>query len=254
MKGEGRFRKVLNVVVGTYNILHGLNYPLRLATGECMIDLKLVADTVRGTKMEICGLNEVRNQENVEGLCNQAKEIAEQLGYYYVFSKAINYRGGAYGNALISKYPIKSVEHIPIAVPTEQRDPEKRYENRVLLCAELLIGEKTLSVLVTHFGLRTDERELAVKAIRDYAASCPHPLVLMGDFNINSESPQYSALCEFLSDTADKMQGCNFTFPNPTPNRKIDFVFVNDRVKTIAASVPEVFGSDHRPIVATVDI
>ena len=93
----------MGVSVGTYNILHGLNYPKWL-NGTEEIDLTLVSDAIREMKLDICGLNEVRNQEEVPGLCNQAKVIAENLGYHYVFGKAINYRGGEYGNALVTRH------------------------------------------------------------------------------------------------------------------------------------------------------
>ena len=46
---------------------------------------------------------------------NTLKILAEKAGYeYYYFCKAIDYQGGEYGTAIMSKYPIKSFEVIPL--------------------------------------------------------------------------------------------------------------------------------------------
>ena len=89
----------MSIRVGTFNILHGLDYPTYLETKEANIELSNVSVAISDLGLDVCGLNEVRNQENIEGLCNQARVIAENIGYNYVFGKAINWRGGEIGRA-----------------------------------------------------------------------------------------------------------------------------------------------------------
>ena len=239
----------MTLLIGSYNILHGRDYPYYLQTKEERIDLAQTASAIRDLKLDICGLNEVRNQENVAGLCHQAKEIARELGYYYAFGKAINHRGGEYGNALVSRYPILSTKVIPIVVPAEERIEGQAYEDRALLCAEILVDGQKITVLVSHFGLNADEMEKAVAVVRDVAAGCDTPLMLMGDLNFKPDSPFYDALCGIFRDTAAIGEDPFHTFPSQKPDRKIDYVFISDAWETVDAYVPNVQYSDHRPYV-----
>ena len=151
--------------IGTYNILHGADFPRKLKTGEDVVDLALCAESIRQMSPDICGLNEVRNQENVMGLCHQARALAEKLGMYYAYAPAIDHAGGIYGNALLSRFPIIAMMAHPLQVPQSERVAGRRYENRVILEARLDLGGRELGVFVTHFGLHEDEIQLAAKTI-----------------------------------------------------------------------------------------
>lgn len=243
----------MNVTVGTYNILHGCDYPHLLKTGEQIINLSSVSDAVRRMKLDICGLNEVRNMEKIGG-DNQARVIAENLGYNYFFAKAIDYRGGEYGNALITKYPIVSAKVIPMKIPNSERIEGQSYEDRALLCADLLVDGKTLTVFVTHFGLGEDEQELAIKTIKEYTEQYDSAAVLMGDFNFPPSAKQYDELEELVRDTASFADGNTNTFPSDNPKQKIDYIFTNNYVETLSAEVPNELHSDHLPYVVKLNI
>ena len=240
--------------LGTFNILHGRDYMYYLNTGEEVINLSKISEAICEMKLDICGLNEVRNQENLEGLCNQAKVIAENLGYYYVFGKAINNRGGEYGNALISKYPIEDVQFIPISVPRELRVGKNYYEDRVIIAAKISIDGRIITILVTHFGLNDDEKEEAIKAIKEYESKCTDPIVCMGDFNIRPDSDHYAELKDVFNDTAEFLIGNSKTYPCPCPKYKIDYIFCNDKCDVTRAFVPEFNISDHRPYVTDIEL
>lgn len=236
--------------VGTYNILHGANYPKKRETGVEEIDLSLAANAIRSLDLDFCGLNEVRNQENVEGLCNQARVIAEQLGYHYVFARAIDYMGGEYGNAFVSRYPILSCQLVPLVFPKEERIKGKYYEDRVLLVAEIKIENTVVKVIATHFGLSEGEQQLAIDTIQPLVKDCRTPLFVMGDFNLMPDTTLCESLCGLLTDTAIKGEGSLLSFSSFDPHMKIDYIFTNDLVETSRAFVPEINTSDHRPYVA----
>lgn len=235
-----------NIKIGTFNIQHGRFYEHYLRTGEEQIRLDGVADVIRSFGVEICGLNEVRNQEGCEGLCNQARVIADALGYHFFFAPAIEHRGGTYGNAIVSKYPIVSAHAIPIPSPRENRVGDRHYEDRVLLVAEVLCGERTVTFLICHFGLNIEERESAVRGIREELALIRTPVVLMGDFNLTPTNEYYARLAELLRDTAEP-KGEPLTFPSDAPRSKIDYVFVSDSIGVGNVTVPALTQSDHRP-------
>ena len=244
----------MSISVGTFNILHGRDYLTYLKTREETINLTLYSDAIRRMGLEICGLNEVRNQENVEGLCNQARVIGEALGYNWIFARAIDNRGGHYGNALVTKYPILSHKCIPMAVPAEERAAGVPYEDRVLLSADLQVGDQVLTVLVTHFGLHADEMACNVAAVRAEAALHQNPVILMGDLNFTPEAPFYGELCEFLQDSSPMVKGSNNTFPSVDPDRKIDYLFTNGLCRVTSAAVSDEVVSDHRPFFCTVEL
>lgn len=245
----------MNVSVGTFNIQHGLDYLHLQETGEHLINLKRVSDAIKQMNVDICGLNEVRNHEMLEGKVNQARVIAENLGYHFVFVKAIDHHGGEYGNALVSKYPILSCKGIPMKTVPEKRLPGNRYyEDRVLLCAEVLVEHQVLNVFVSHFGLNKDEFEVAVSTVCDNVKYCMQPTILMGDFNFIPDSPYYAAIQEMLYDTSDLINENKNTYSSINPTRRIDYIFVNDQVKTISAQVLDIIVSDHRPYRVTIDI
>lgn len=243
----------MRATVGTFNILHGRNYQQYLKTREECIDLSLYSDAIRRMELDICGLNEVRNQENVEGLCNQARVIGEALGYNWLFARAIDNRGGYYGNALVTKYPILSHKVIPMVMPTEARPEGLRHvEDRVLLSADLQVEDTVVTVLIAHFGLNDCEMALDVELVRREASMHQNPVIFMGDLNFTPNAPHYRDLCGFMEDSSSKVEGENLTFPSIEPNQKIDYLFTNLHCKVERAWVPEEIVSDHRPFVATV--
>ena len=249
----------MKISVGTYNILSGVDYMHRVETKEWRLVPERFADAIKEMGLDICSLNEVRDiPGDSEHKWNQSgKAIAEQLGYTYVFGKAIEVPGGGYGNALITRYPVSNVRTVPMRIAPENRDPNgvaRWYEDRVLLIADVDVEGKTVTVIVTHFGLNDDEHALAVKLVREEVARINNPIIFMGDLNITDESKHYAALCEFLTDSVSVAEGCVNTFPADAPNRRIDFLFTKGDIKVIDAHVPDVVVSDHRPFVATVEL
>lgn len=240
--------------VATYNILHGADFPHKRATGEDIVDLTLAERTLRAISPDICGLNEVRNQERVAGLCNQARELAERLGYHYVFARAIDHRGGEYGNALLSRFSISSSTLHPIVVPESERVCGGRYENRVVLKAQLDVAGRELAVIVTHFGLRRDEIDLAARTVVSLARGCSAPLIVMGDFNVTPDDAAISLLKTALSDTAEGIDGDFYTFPSYSPEKKIDYIMTAGGVVTRSLAVVDSLTSDHKPLFAEIEI
>lgn len=41
--------------------------------------------------------------------------------------------------------------------------------------------------------------------------------------------------------------------PSASPEKKIDYIFVNDRLRVLDCRVPNVMHSDHRPIIADLE-
>lgn len=235
----------MQIKIMSYNIQHCLNFKTR------KIDYDLMADTIKKCGADIIGLQEVRNKGKSKDYKEQAKIIAEKLGFYYYFAEAIRFNGkNPYGNALISRYPITSAETILIPEPKIKKY-NGYYETRCLLKATIDVGSE-LNVLVCHFGLNPDEQENAVSAIVPNIST--ERLVLMGDFNVQPDNPILEPITQKLYDTADKFTSPKLSFPSDVPTVKIDYIFVSKDLVVNGADIPEIISSDHRPHIATVEI
>lgn len=235
----------MKVKLMSYNTQHCLNYVTR------KIDFDIMADTILKCGADIVGLQEMRNESEHPEYENQAKILADKLGFYYYFAEAIKFSGvNPYGNALISRYPIKEAEAILIPDP-DPKTGDKYYETRCLLKAKIDVGEG-LCVCVSHFGLNDDEQQNAVETV--IANLEDKACVLMGDFNVKPENEVLKPIREKLYDTAEMFEGEKFSFPSDKPDRKIDYIFTSHDVKVYNADIPQIFSSDHCPHLATIEI
>ena len=239
----------MKIKIGTYNIQHCLDHLHFLRDGAQIISTKPVADVIRKLGLDVCGLNEVYNQEMLEGEnhCNQAKEIAAELGYYYHFAKAIDYRGYEYGNALVSRFPIVSARSVPLVLPEKER-LKPRYENRVILIAELDVNGAILTVIVSHFGLSEEEKEFATRTLLSELRNIETPIIFMGDLNLTPETAQICRIREALFDTSLLSDPNQYTFSSSDPHIKIDYIFVNEQITPLSSGVSSLIYSDHLPV------
>ena len=228
----------------SYNTQHCLNY----VTQE--IDYDIIADTIKKCEADIIGLQEIRDKNYNRSYDAQAKILAKKLGYDHYFAEAINFDGKyAYGNAILSRYPIAYAETIRIPDPVI-RKYTGHYETRCLLKAEIDAGTE-LNVLVSHFGLNPDEQENAVETVLSHLPE--NRTVLMGDFNMRPENPILNPIRQRLFDTAQLFPAPKLSFPSDAPTMKLDYIFVSDDIRVHSADIPPIVSSDHRPHTATIE-
>lgn len=235
----------MKLTVMSYNTQHCLNYRTR------KIDFDMVAGTIQKYGADIVGLQEIRNESAAEDYEDQARILAEKLGYHYYFAEAIRFQGvNPYGNALLSRYPIIAAETILIPDP----NPPKfngYYETRCFIKATVQVGGG-LRLLVSHFGLNPDEQENAVRAIVPHIA--PKRCVLMGDFNVVPEDPVLLPIRQRLYDTAESFAAPRLSYPSDVPEVKIDYIFTSRDLPVTYADIPEIISSDHRPHIASIEL
>ncbi len=137
-------------------------------------DLSRIGAVIRAMNPDLIGLQEVDNRVAAEG--DDLARLQEMTGLTVVAGPTMLRGTGDYGNALLTRLPVLSVERHDLSVG--KREP------RGLLVAHLDWRGEELQVAVTHLGLRTGERRFQVRRLiacltQDNGA----PLVLMGDFN-----------------------------------------------------------------------
>lgn len=243
-----KYMGIQNFKVMTFNIQHCLDYV------NDNIDIDLFVNTIKNINPDICGLNEVRGEGPIEGYTDQTNALGDGLGYNRYFAKAIDVGGTSpYGNAFVTRYPIKSAETVAIPDPVFKFDIGK-YESRCVLKAVVDVGGKDVLVLVCHMGLALGERVNAVKEICNIVDNTDMPLILMGDFNALPDSEELKPLFERLNDTdVLAAESGKSTFPSYKPNIKIDYIFYKN-LKCLSVETVEKVVSDHYPIVAEFEV
>ena len=228
----------------TFNIQHALDYKNEV------IDTAFFADKIRLHGADICALNEVRGEGPLEGYTDQLAEIKDKLGFNGYFAESIKVEGTSpYGNAIVSRFLIKSAEtiHIPDVII---KTPGKNYESRCVLKAVIECGNKEVCFLVCHMGLTPKQRKNAVKTICGIIDGIDLPVVLMGDFNTTPDDKVLIPLRERLKDTDEKadIKGAP-TFASFDPKDKIDYIFYRGLELKNIQTINEIY-SDHFPITA----
>ncbi len=134
------------------------------------------AEVIDALDADIVGLQEVDMRLLVDGRA-QLDFLADTLTFQAVPGPNIKGRRGKFGNALLTRWPVRSVRRPDLTV--------RHYEPRGAIVAELEVGGEGLRVVVTHLGLNVAERRLQVRhllaALEEGGTDMP--TVIMGDFN-----------------------------------------------------------------------
>lgn len=232
--------------VMTFNIQHALDYKKQV------IDFDLFINAIKKHDADFCGLNEVRGSGFLKGYTDQTKKIADALGYHRYFGKAVMVRGLApYGNAVISKMPLNSVETVKIPDPDADneinRDGEPvHYESRCIIKSIIEADGKEICILVTHFGLARSERINAVNKLCEIIDCTDLPIILMGDFNTEPNDGILTPLLDRLKSVDDMSKP---SFPSDKPKIRIDYILYRNLECIKSEIINEVY-SDHLPITA----
>jgi endonuclease/exonuclease/phosphatase family metal-dependent hydrolase len=234
-RGEGELR------VMTFNIQSGVR------------GLEGVAEVIRQARPDIVALQEVdKGSRRASGL-DQAAVLAERTGLgYHAHFRTTDLYGGAYGIALLSRFPLEALAQYPLPVPRGQ-------EPRTVVHALMRVGEREVSVYLTHLIRRPFNGEIRLRQsalIAGLLAKDPRPKLLMGDLNDGPDSRPVRLLRRDLRDVfVASGQGPEGTYPLPlpfSPALRIDYVLACDAFVPLRSSVLRVGASDHYPVIADV--
>ncbi|NMO15160.1 DUF4082 domain-containing protein [Pyxidicoccus fallax] len=220
----------------TYNIKHGE-----------LSSLDSIASVIRGQAPDLVALQEVDVLTNRAGKVDQAARLGQLTGMNHAFVPSLlSYDGGQYGLAVLSRYPIRSVQRIPLRSAAEQR---------VLGLVEVeLDATHVVPVAVTHFGT-TGATERLNQADDVKAALAGKPWALLGgDLNASPSESGITSLKTLLTDAWTRGgSGNGYTHDASFPTRRIDYLFLGSgwTSPVTAAVVGASSQSDHRPVVAT---
>jgi endonuclease/exonuclease/phosphatase family metal-dependent hydrolase len=173
------------------------------------------------------------------------------------FGRNIDYDGGGYGTAVLTRLPIRSQESIKLKsfYPPTEANPEQRGVQVLELAAK---GSGRFWFFCTHLDYRPpdDERMASAKTINGLLLDRGNDLaILAGDLNAMPDSRVIAELEKHWK-VVGAYDGTNKplrTFPSASPDRWIDYVLVRpaDRWEVVEVRVlDEPVASDHCPLLA----
>jgi endonuclease/exonuclease/phosphatase family metal-dependent hydrolase len=240
-RADASFPSVTSVRVMTYNIHHGRG-------GDDNVDLTRIAEVIKAARPDIVALQEVDDKTLRTGRIDQTAELARLVGMTGKFVHQIDYEGGRYGQAILSKFPISNLEvnWLP-GVPDRQR--------RIAGSVTIDLGSQKLLFITTHLHHADDAiRQLQAEQLNTIFASAEsgnQTVVLAGDLNATPQSETLRVLSgRWMSATAGRSD--TLTYPASSPVSQLDYVLYLpwEKVEVIASEVnDEADASDHRPLV-----
>ena len=236
----------VTLCVMTYNIHHGEGL-------DGKVDLARIAALIKQERADIVALQEVDKGVARTARRDLPAELAALTGMTCVFNNNFHYQGGEYGNAVLTRFPVKSWNncHYKMIRPNEQRG---------ILQLVLDVHGRELVFMNTHIDSRPDdaERWLNVGEIEELEKQYRgHPMIIGGDFNDVPTGRIYRRMSETFHDTwAQVGQGDGFSFPAGKPIKRIDYLWISKdkALVTFKAWIPQSEASDHLPVVAEFEL
>ncbi len=214
------------------------------------VNLERTAGVLRQLSPDIVALQEVDNTVTRSGGEDQAALLGDLLGMEHAFGSFMDYQGGQYGMAILSRHPIVRVD--PVTLP-EGNEP------RIALAVELnMPGGDRVMIVNVHFDWVSDDgfRYAQAAHLAAYLDALTIPYLLVGDFN---DLPDSRTLGIFRARAAEvaKPSGAGFTFPSVEPAKEIDYLFAGPGAAWavgVAEVIAEREASDHRPVLGVVTL
>ncbi|HPM81566.1 MAG TPA: endonuclease/exonuclease/phosphatase family protein, partial [Candidatus Anammoximicrobium sp.] len=234
----------LRVRMLTYNIHHGEGT-------DGKIDLARTAAVIKRLTPDLVALQEVDKKTTRSRGVDQAAELGKLTETHVAFGKAMDFAGGQYGEAILSRYPLTEVQvhSLPFA---------EGCEPRCALAARVRLGVDGPEIVFASTHLEHAKAALrlcqAQKLNPALAATNALPTILAGDFNDVPDSPAIKVLQPHWTDaTAGQPDP---TCPSGRPRLKIDYVFFRpvDGWHVVEKQViDEPVASDHRPLLVVLE-
>jgi endonuclease/exonuclease/phosphatase family metal-dependent hydrolase len=239
-----KLKSPVRVSILTYNIYHGED-----ANGRSNLDA--VAGIINSLKPDLVALQEVDNKTGRAKGLDLTAELSRRTGMKGIFGKAMDYDGGGYGEAVLSRHPISETKN-NLLPHTAKAEPRAALEVHIELP-----GRAKMTFVGTHLDHQRNQsnRMMQAKRIMELYKNSDLPIVLAGDLNATPGSDPINLLLGQWSDAAQDSP--KPTHPSTRPARKIDYIMYKpkDRWKVVEVRViDEKVASDHCPVLAVLEL
>lgn len=236
-------KKTLRVM--TYNIHVGVGIDKKL-------DLQRIANVINGEHPDLVGLQEVdRGVTRTEGK-DEIAELAQLTSMSYAFAHNLDYQGGQYGVAILSRFPLRTIDH-------RKYENLREAERRGMIRVEVEFDGRTISFVTTHLDYQyEDGRVFETEQLLKFLEGVKGPLIVAGDFNDEAAGGAYKLMETKFQDTWVTAKGkeAGLSYPADKPAKRIDYIFTrgHDRLRAKQAWLVSTQASDHLPVVVDLEI
>ena len=231
--------------VMTYNIHVGVGMDKKM-------DLQRIAEVINQERPDLVGLQEVdRGVKRTQGV-DEIAELARMTKMEYAFAHNLDYQGGQYGVAILSRFAISKTDH---RMYRNKREAERRGMLRI----EINVAGRSLSFATTHLDYQfEDGRIYEAGQLLDFLKDQKELLILVGDFNEEPRDDAYKLVAAYFRDAwlESDTKETGLSYPADKPAKRIDYIFytANMGVRTRKAWTVTTLASDHVPVVADLEI
>lgn len=209
-----------------------------------------IVAVLREIDADIACLQEVDARRGIARHVDQSTFLGEATRCRVIHGAGIRDHRGRFGNAILTRFPVLSTRSIDLTVAG--------YEPRGAIDADLLVDDRVLRVIATHFGLHAGERRLQANrlmtALGDTSTTSrrePDAVLLMGDLNEwRGRSGAIRAFDRRLGPSAAER-----TFPSWMPMLALDRIYADGPAVLREVSVYRTplarLASDHLPLVGS---
>lgn len=234
----------------TYNVHSCIGTDGKLSTYR-------IAQVIAEYRPDVVALQELDVGMARTNYVHQAREIAAHLDMDFHFHPCREIEEEKFGNALLSRHPLKLMR--AGALPGHRLIYDR--EKRGALWASVLAEGSEFNIITSHFGHLRKERMAQAEALlgTEWASHtlCRPPFAVCGDFNTLPVSPVYKRFRSSLFD-AQLYNGVSpfKTFPSFRPFFRIDHIFLSSGLEVCSVQAPRtrltLAASDHLPLIADV--
>lgn len=225
-----------------YNIYHGEGM-------DKSFNLQRIAKIIRDANPDFVALQEVDNKTARSHQVDQTAELAQLTGLHGKFGKQIDYQGGEYGQAILSRTPIESSQiHWLPGMPDRER--------RIAFEIKTKSDGREITFATTHLHhANAMFREMQVEQLNEIYDDKDRTAILAGDMNAMPGSEPINLLKSAW--TIANSDTSLLTYPADKPIRQIDYICFRSPAKwrVIEQKVlPEPMASDHRPVLVVLEL
>jgi endonuclease/exonuclease/phosphatase family metal-dependent hydrolase len=183
---------------------------------------------------------------------DEIADLAKMTSMKYAFAHNLDYQGGQYGVAILSRFPIGAIDH-------RKYENRREAERRGMIRVEVDIGGKRINFVTTHLDYQHDDGRLfEAEQMLKFLQGVKGPLVIVGDFNDEPSGVAYKLMRTTFDDAwlDSHAKEPGLSYPADKPTKRIDYIFTRrtDRVRAKKAWVVNTLASDHIPVVAELEI
>ena len=237
----------------SYNIKHGQGQ-------DAKIHLERTAQVLEAQDADVILLQEVDKRCERSFGVDQAQWLADRLGMHARFTPFMEYQGGHYGLAILSRYSILNTLEISL--------PPGLHEPRSALMIQIAAHQRNVRITNVHFDWLDNDEQRLLQAQSLYAkiteqsraaGLAPDDLwIIGGDFN---DLPDSNTLKTFTQKRPaedpqfERIGPGKPTFPSNGPHKLIDhFLLFGAKVPTQTKVIDEPLASEHCPVVVDLSL